>query len=60
VDITSAKVKNEAAMAEGSNAIYNQAVRSNLLNVLITSELVSPFLVATALFTQPLTRIRSL
>jgi len=38
VDITSAKVKNEAAMAEGSNAIYNQAVRSNLLNVLITSD----------------------
>jgi hypothetical protein len=38
VDITSAKVKNEAAMAEGSNAIYNQAVRSNLLNALITSD----------------------
>jgi hypothetical protein len=38
IDITSAKVKNEAAMAEGSNAIFNHAVRANLANVLITSD----------------------
>ena len=38
IDLTSPKVKNEAAMAEGSNAIYNHACRVNLGNILTTSD----------------------
>jgi hypothetical protein len=37
-DLSSPKVKNEAAMSEGSNAIYNHAARVGLANLLTTSD----------------------